>query len=78
MNARYVSHVWRVGLEFENKLVRGEIDKAIRRLMVDKKGEAMGERANNLKEKVDICIKEDGSSSNALNKLVDDLLGSTP
>ncbi|KAK7845993.1 udp-glucose iridoid glucosyltransferase [Quercus suber] len=71
VNARYVSHVWRVDLELENELVRGEVEKAIRRLMVDKEGEAMRERAKNLKEKVDICIKEDGSSSDALNKLVE-------
>ena len=71
VNARYVSHVWRVGLELENELERGEIEKAIRRLMAGKEGEAMRERAKNLKEEVELCIKECGSSSNSLNKLVE-------
>ncbi|KAM3739890.1 hypothetical protein ACB098_08G056900 [Castanea mollissima] len=70
MNARYVSHVWRVGLELASELERGEIEKAIRRLMAGKEGEAMRERAKNLKEKFELCIKEGGSSNNSLNKLV--------
>ncbi|KAL4610707.1 hypothetical protein ACB092_08G070100 [Castanea dentata] len=70
VNARYVSHVWRVGLELANELERGEIEKAIRRLMAGKEGEAMRERAKNLKEKIELCIKEGGSSNNSLNKLV--------
>jgi UDP:flavonoid glycosyltransferase YjiC (YdhE family) len=71
VNARYVSHVWRVGLELENGLERSEIEKAVRRLMADKEGEAMRERAKSLKEKVELCIKEGGSSNNSLNKLIE-------
>nr|POE84329.1 udp-glucose iridoid glucosyltransferase [Quercus suber] len=71
VNARYVSHIWRVGLELENELDRGEIEKAIRRLMAGKEGEAMREKAKNLKEKVELCLKEGGSSNNSLNKLVE-------
>ncbi|KAJ4971124.1 hypothetical protein NE237_004223 [Protea cynaroides] len=46
VNARYVSHVWRVGLQLENKLERGEIERSIRRLMFEKEGEEMRERVS--------------------------------
>ncbi|KAM3739889.1 hypothetical protein ACB098_08G056800 [Castanea mollissima] len=71
VNARYVSHVWKVGLELESELVRCDIEKAITILMADKEGEAMRERAKNLKEKIELCIKEGGSCNNSLNKLVE-------
>ncbi|KAK7845992.1 udp-glucose iridoid glucosyltransferase [Quercus suber] len=61
----------KVGLELENELVRCEIEKAITILMADKEGEAMRERAKNLKEKIELCIKEGGSCNNSLNKLVE-------
>lgn len=35
VNARYVSRVWRVGVQLEHGLERGEIERAIRRLMVE-------------------------------------------
>ncbi|XP_040992176.1 UDP-glucose iridoid glucosyltransferase-like isoform X1 [Juglans microcarpa x Juglans regia] len=70
VNARYLSHVWRVGLELE-ELERGQIEKAVRKLMVDKEGEVVRENANNLKGKVELCIREGGSSDNSLNRLAD-------
>uniref|UniRef100_A0A5B7B827 Putative UGT protein n=1 Tax=Davidia involucrata TaxID=16924 RepID=A0A5B7B827_DAVIN len=73
LNARYVSHVWRVGLELE-KSESGEIEKAVRRLMVDKEGEEMRQRAMELKEKAELCLKSGGSSCNFLNELVECLL----
>ncbi|TKY47493.1 UDP-glycosyltransferase 76F1 [Spatholobus suberectus] len=33
VNARYVSHVWRIGLQLEKGVERGEIERTIRRLM---------------------------------------------
>lgn len=71
VNARYVSHVWRIGLLLENKLERGEVTKAVRRLLVDKEGEDMRDRSRKLKEEVEVCVKEGGSSYNSLNNLVD-------
>ncbi|KAG2673325.1 hypothetical protein I3760_13G085400 [Carya illinoinensis] len=70
VNARYLSHVWRVGFELE-ELERAQIEKAVRKLMVDKEGEAVRENANNLKGKAELCIREGGSSDNSLNRLVD-------
>ncbi|KAG5238291.1 UDP-glycosyltransferase [Salix suchowensis] len=71
VTARYVSQVWRVGLHLEDELERGEIESAIRRLMADKEGDEMRQRAMNLKEKAELCIRTGGSSSNSLNKLVE-------
>ncbi|TXG74220.1 hypothetical protein EZV62_002799 [Acer yangbiense] len=72
--SRYISHVWRVGIELENGLEREEIEKAIKRLMVEKQGEEMRERAVNLKMKAQLCIQEGGSTYNSLNNLVELLM----
>jgi len=71
VNARYVSHVWSVGLELESELERGEIEKAVRRLMVDEVGKEMRKRGNNLKERIELCIREGGSSNSSLNELIE-------
>jgi hypothetical protein len=39
--------------------------------MVDSEGEEMRHKAKNLKEKVEICIKEGGSSYNNLKMLLE-------
>ncbi|KAJ4725689.1 UDP-glycosyltransferase [Melia azedarach] len=70
VNARYLSHVWKVGLELENEVQRGEVERAVRRLMVDKKGMEMRDRAKDLKEKTELCIGKGGSSYNSLNELL--------
>ncbi|XP_062172798.1 UDP-glycosyltransferase 76E2-like [Alnus glutinosa] len=71
MNARYVSHVWNVGLELESELERGKIERAIRRLMVDEEGKEMQKRGKNLKERVELCTRKGGSSNSSLNKLIE-------
>ncbi|GFS39218.1 hypothetical protein Acr_00g0061710 [Actinidia rufa] len=71
VNARIASHVWGVGIEMDNGLERGQVERAVRRLMVGKEGEEMRQRANDLKMKLELSILEDGSSYNALNNLVE-------
>jgi UDP:flavonoid glycosyltransferase YjiC (YdhE family) len=71
VNVRYVSHVWNVGLELESELERGEIERVVRKLMVDEEGKDMRKRGKNLKERIELCIKEGGSSNNSLNKLIE-------
>lgn len=71
MNARYVSHVWRTGLELENELEREVVEKAVRRLMVGEEGEEMKQRAKNLKEEIELCITEGGSSYKSLNEFLE-------
>ncbi|XP_031286344.1 UDP-glucose iridoid glucosyltransferase-like [Pistacia vera] len=71
VNTRYISHVWRNGFELENDLERGKIERAIKRLMVEKEGEEMRQKAVELKEKTEVSIKKGGSSYNSLNELVE-------
>ncbi|KAI8007541.1 UDP-glycosyltransferase 76B1 [Camellia lanceoleosa] len=74
VNARYVSDVWRIGLQFESGMERGVIEKAIRRLMVEKEGEEEGQRILCLKEKVGFCLKQGGSSHHYLESLISYIL----
>ncbi|XP_078156899.1 UDP-glycosyltransferase 76B1-like [Carex rostrata] len=75
-NARYVTHVWKVGIELEEKLERRMIAKAVRSLMREKEGNAMRERMRELRRNASDCIKANGSSYSAINKLVDHILSS--
>ncbi|XVE69318.1 hypothetical protein DITRI_Ditri09bG0142700 [Diplodiscus trichospermus] len=68
-NARYVSHVWRVGVHLEYKIERGEIERAIRRLMVEAEGQEIRNRIMLLKEKMNLCLKPGGLSYKSLDNL---------
>ncbi|CAK9159096.1 unnamed protein product [Ilex paraguariensis] len=74
VNARYLTEVWKVGLPLEGVLERGEIERAIRRLLVDKEGEEMRQRATDMREKLKLSLKRDGSSNNSLNDLTEFIL----
>ncbi|GLU02296.1 hypothetical protein SLE2022_195500 [Rubroshorea leprosula] len=78
VNARYIGHVWRVGLELNDKLERVEIERAVRRLMGAKEGGEMRQRAINLKEKIELCIGEGGSSYNSSSELEKLIMSFTP
>ncbi|CAD6207421.1 unnamed protein product [Miscanthus lutarioriparius] len=69
-NARYVEHVWRVGLEVGGDLERGRVEAAIRRLMTDEEGAEMRARACELKKAAAECTGEGGSSRLAIDKLI--------
>ncbi|KAH7839290.1 hypothetical protein Vadar_002274 [Vaccinium darrowii] len=69
VNAKYVSDVWGIGLRFEKGVERGEVEKGIRSVMVERAGEEMRERTLCLKEKVDVCLKEGGSSYQHVEEL---------
>ncbi|PON56517.1 UDP-glucuronosyl/UDP-glucosyltransferase [Parasponia andersonii] len=61
LNARYVSHVLKVGVQLENGILeRGEIERSIRKLMKEKEGEEIRCRVSKLKEKAIDCLKQDG------------------
>ncbi|XP_059628066.1 UDP-glycosyltransferase 76B1-like isoform X1 [Cornus florida] len=70
VSARYASDVWRVGVQLENGLERVDVERAIRKLMVESEGEEMRERIMCLKEKADLCLREGGSSYQSLESLV--------
>ncbi|KAL6275748.1 hypothetical protein ACE6H2_019349 [Prunus campanulata] len=70
VNARYVSEVWKIGIQLENELERGEIERAVRKLLVDDDGKGMRVRAKELKEKIEVSLKG-GSTYHFLNELVE-------
>lgn len=74
INAKYASDVWKVGVQLESKLERGEIEKVIRKLMVGDEGNEIRENVMNLKEKANVCLKEGGSSYSFLDSLVSEIL----
>uniref|UniRef100_A0A9I9CTP3 UDP-glycosyltransferase 76F1-like n=1 Tax=Cucumis melo TaxID=3656 RepID=A0A9I9CTP3_CUCME len=73
-NARYVTHVWRIGVMLGDKLERGVIEKMIMKLMAEREDGEIMKRVMDLKEKADTCIKEGGSSFNSLKNLVNFIL----
>ncbi|BFG34036.1 hypothetical protein CerSpe_203100 [Prunus speciosa] len=70
VNARYVSQVWKIGLQLENELERRQIERAVKKFMVDDDGKGMRVRARDLKEKIEVSMKG-GSSYHCLNELVE-------
>ncbi|KAL8261740.1 hypothetical protein R6Q59_025789 [Mikania micrantha] len=73
VNARYVSYMWRIGLEME-RVDRGEIERMVRRVMVDDEGEEMRVRANDMKEMVKEAVEIGGSSQDSMDDLVNFIL----
>ncbi|KAE9451434.1 hypothetical protein C3L33_16651, partial [Rhododendron williamsianum] len=74
VNAKYVSDVWGIGLRFDKGVERGEVERGIRRVMLEREGEEMRERILCLKEKADACLKEGGSSYQYLEQLINHIL----
>lgn len=75
VNARYVSHVWKVGLQLEKGVERGEIERTIRKLMEENEGDKeIRDRALKLKEDAKLCLKPGGSSCRSLEGLVNHIL----
>ncbi|XP_058110925.1 UDP-glycosyltransferase 76B1-like [Magnolia sinica] len=71
VHARYVSHVWRVGMQLEKGFDGSEIEWAVRRLMVEIEGKEMRERVGALKENAMRCMAKGGSSYESLESLID-------
>ncbi|KAK4403332.1 UDP-glycosyltransferase 76F1 [Sesamum angolense] len=73
VNARYVSHVWKVGVQMENGLSREKIEMVIKRVMGEKEGAEVRERVVRLQEKANLCVQPaggGGSSYESLKSLV--------
>lgn len=78
VNARYVSCVWRVGLQLEKGVERGEIERTIRKMMMveeeeeedNGEGKEIRDRALKLKEEAKLCLEQGGSSCSSLEGLV--------
>ncbi|KAK7276335.1 hypothetical protein RIF29_17474 [Crotalaria pallida] len=79
VNARYVSHVWKIGVQFERGVEREEIVKMIRILMEEREGVEIRDRILSLKEKVKLCWRQQGGSSySSLDGLVNFILSLEP
>lgn len=74
INARYLSHVWKLGLHFENALEKEPIRQAILRLMVDEEGKEIRQNAIKMKEKIRLSVTKGGPSYNSMNALADLIL----
>ncbi|KAF8022128.1 hypothetical protein BT93_G2312 [Corymbia citriodora subsp. variegata] len=74
VNARYVSGVWRIGVHLNGGLERENIARAIKRLLVEREGEEIRERALVLKEKASASVRQGGPSYQALDALVSHIL----
>ncbi|KAB2073816.1 hypothetical protein ERO13_A07G101100v2 [Gossypium hirsutum] len=68
LNTSYICNVWKIGLELQN-LERGNIERTIKRLMVDMEGNDIRKRAMDLKEKAAFCLVDEGSTSCSFNGL---------
>ncbi|KAI4299475.1 hypothetical protein L6164_032935 [Bauhinia variegata] len=74
VNTRYVSHVWKIGLELEKGSSRVEIERTIRKLLEENEGKEIRERSSNLKEKAKRCHEQGGSSYCFLEDLIAHIL----
>lgn len=69
VNTRYLTHVWRVGLELELE-VEKNVEQAVCTLMDSDCGREMRERALEMKLEIQRSMKRGGSSSESLDQLV--------
>lgn len=78
LDAKYISHKWKIGLELEGKLERGKIAGAIRRLMVEEEGEVIRQKASAFKERAEQSLGTGGSTNSSLDELVELILSFQP
>ncbi|KAL3521155.1 hypothetical protein ACH5RR_019304 [Cinchona calisaya] len=74
VNSRFVNDVWKIGVQLEKGLERGEIERAIKRLLAEKEGEEIRDRAMSFREKIYFSVTECGSSFQSLESFVDHIL----
>ncbi|KAK6122116.1 hypothetical protein DH2020_044141 [Rehmannia glutinosa] len=69
VNARYLTHVWKVGLELEN-VDEKSVERGIRTVMVGEQGMEMRQRAIEMKQEVERSLIRGGSSTTHLTVLL--------
>ncbi|XP_057523108.1 UDP-glycosyltransferase 76C2-like [Amaranthus tricolor] len=74
MNMRHVCDNWKIGLQLEKGLKSEEIERAVKKLLVEEEGAALRNRIKALKEKATLSLKEGGSSYKSLEDLTNYLL----
>ncbi|KAL7146885.1 hypothetical protein ABFS83_06G072300 [Erythranthe nasuta] len=70
INSRFVSDVWKVGLDMKDSCDRVIVEKMVREVMEDKRDE-FSERSVRLAELAKKAVSEGGSSYSSLNRLID-------
>ncbi|KAL3838463.1 hypothetical protein ACJIZ3_023054 [Penstemon smallii] len=70
INSRFVSEVWKVGLDIKDTCDRVVIEKKVREIMEERRDEFL-ERARNMAELAKKAISEGGTSSSNLNRLIE-------
>ncbi|KAL8552059.1 hypothetical protein ACS0TY_000937 [Phlomoides rotata] len=70
INSRFVSHVWKVGLDMKDSCDRVIVEKMVREIMVERKDEFL-ERAGKMAELGKKAISEGGTSYTNLNRLIE-------
>ncbi|CAI9772959.1 unnamed protein product [Fraxinus pennsylvanica] len=70
INSRFVSEVWKIGLDMKDTCDRKIIERAVRELMEERKDEFL-ERSKNLAKLARKAVSEGGSSYNNLDALID-------
>ncbi|KAF2296195.1 hypothetical protein GH714_036679 [Hevea brasiliensis] len=72
VNSRFVSEVWKLGLDMKDVCDRGVVEKMVNDLMVDKREEFVKSTAR-MAELARKSVSEGGSSSSCLNRLIADI-----
>lgn len=70
-NVKYISKVWKIGMELEGEIERENVERIVREVMVGEEGGEMRKRALELKDEVELCYKEGGTTYTYINQLVD-------
>nr|WIW42691.1 UDP-glycosyltransferase [Nicotiana tabacum] len=72
VNARYITHVWKVGLQIgSDDLTRCVIESTIRKLMVEEEGKELRQRVVDMKQELQMSFQDGGSSHNSLKSLTE-------
>lgn len=72
VNSRFVQEVWKLGLDMKDVYERGRIEKVIREVMEERKGEFL-KRASEMATLAQQSVEQNGSSYNELDRLVEDI-----
>ncbi|KAF2296188.1 hypothetical protein GH714_036647 [Hevea brasiliensis] len=73
VNSRYVSEIWKLGLDMKDVCDRRVVEKMVNDLMVDRREEYVKSTAARMQELARKSVSEDGSSSCCLNRLIEDI-----
>uniref|UniRef100_A0A0D3BHL6 Uncharacterized protein n=1 Tax=Brassica oleracea var. oleracea TaxID=109376 RepID=A0A0D3BHL6_BRAOL len=63
LNAMYLESVWRIGIQLGGEVERGKVERAVKRLIVDKEGANKRRRALDLKEMIKASVRMSSSST---------------